>query len=236
MYNDTNPNAYLGRVVLNFNATLGAGLDETGQKSRSFVNAFSFTKICQGFCEINGLFWKQDRYGNAKLVSLKDTLASNGYDHLYDLGIPMSRYKEFWWDEYDIEPIGQVVYSYPVKTEYGNEMESDILEVGEGGSVYDLSDNYVLQSLDNANRNYIETIIRYAFYPAIKNIYFTPIELYSLGYPQLEAGDRLQITIADNSKIYTYALQCELSGIQNLQEYVQTSVGEIISEEGESDE
>ena len=226
--NDVKYDQYFPDRVLRFNATLGPSVDEYSTQPRSFVNAFSFTKILEGYCEMCGLFLKNDRNGGVKLVSLKTV----GYDMS---GIEPAEYSEFWYDEYDVEPVTQIDYSYTVEGEYGEETQSDTYRISRDvGSVYDVTDNYVLQNMYGTTRNDILVIVNHSpLCDVVQEVSFTPVELTVRGYPQLEAGDRISVTTEDNVHVSTYILQCELDGIQNLQEYIKSEVGDPISIEGE---
>lgn len=275
-YNDNSPAfKYFSNRVLSFNATLGPSISEESTQPRSFINAFSFAKILEGFCEMCGVFLKSSRNGGVKLVSLNTETVDTP-------DITPSDYSEFWWDEYDVKPVTQIVYSYTVDGEYGEETQTDTTLISSAeGSVYDLTDNYVLQNLDGTTRsNIIIAIRRSDLFSILKNILFVPIELTGRGYPHLESGDHVRVQVSSGSDpsyiqdafniqtvdgndylvpahegvqlqgdyieiqdaspsgqyVYSYALQCELSGIQNLQEFIKSSQGEIISEGGEEDE
>ena len=230
IYNDNSPNKFLGRVRLSFSATLGDSLDTTGQQTlRSFINSFSFANLCQDFCEINGLFLNRSRDGGVRLTR------PGRRGNEIDLTVIPEQYSEFWWDEYEVEPIGEVKYTYTVEGEYGDETQEDVMIVGAGSSVYDLSGNCVLDNLYNTN---IPVVIKNAFYinGGLANIHILPFELTSQGFPQLEAGDVIKITAADNTEVISYALECEITGIQYLREYIKASVGDPISIEGELNE
>lgn len=235
-YNDSKLNAYLGRVRLTFHPTMGDSLDVTNQQTiRTFINAFSFADLCQDFCELNGLFLNRSREGGVKLIQIGNRDNKPQYDFTE---IP-ENYSEFWWDEYEVDQIGQIKYTYTVEGEYGDETMEDIVIVSSGSSVYDMSGNTVLENLERSNadyKSYIEIIIKNGFYfnSRIANIRILPFELTSQGFPQLEAGDVIKITAADNTEVISYALECEITGIQYLREYIKASVGNPIIIEGES--
>ena len=227
-YNDSLSNKYYANRVAVFNATLGSSDDDS--QPRSFVNAFSFAKVLESYCELCGLFCKRARDGGIKLISLNTTT--------FDNNIYPANYSELWWDEYDVEPVSQFEYSYIVQGEYNEETETDIYIVSaEAGSIYSLKDNYILQNFSRTARHNILIAVRSSdLCKIIRDISFVPIEMTMQGYPQIEAGDRLKIHAADGTEVITYALQCELSGIQNLQEYITASVGDVIAIEDEYDE
>lgn len=188
----------------------------------TFSNAYSLKDLLPSFLEVNASFGLQKRLG-----SMLFTHISNENPHV----IPASIYSQMWFDEYNVEPIGTVRYAYT--DESGEEQIVDYT-FGDGASVYDMTDNYVLKNMDGASPEIIESILDTMFIPYLAPINFTPVDLSMKGLPYIEAGDALSVTAQDGTVCSTYALRRELDGVQVLTDQIDSESGLIIdSEEAE---
>lgn len=195
-------------------------LRQTGEQGAgyyTYVNSYDFGKLLNGWLEILGQFGRQTRSGEFEMVTLDDSAP---------IPVNPANYESCWWDEYDVTPVGtvRVVYS-----EENNTGTADII-VGDGQSIYDMSDNVVFDFLANADLSVVETMINTHFTPNLPAVAFTPVEMTMQGWPWIEAGDALEITAEDGTVIDTFALRVELSGIQRLSMDVESKAGEIIGE------
>lgn len=184
----------------------------------SYVDAFDREAMLDGYLELNAMFGKINRQG--KLQAIRLSTAS-------PVLIQPQHYSSFWWDEFDVAPIGSVIFNY---TE-NDEAQTNVFTFGTGASVYDLTDNSVINSLTDATLESIQDLIRERFVPHLLPIAFTPIELDMQGRPYLEDGDYLQVQAADGTLAYSFVMRHELSGIQFLEAEITSVSGQIIDSE-----
>ena len=104
----------------------------------TYSNAYSNRELIDGWAEINGAFVHSERNGSISMESLNNSapyaITSNDVDG------------SAWWDEYDVNPIGAINYTF--KNPFTNKNESGTYQFGTGQSVYDLSGNKLLESID----------------------------------------------------------------------------------------
>jgi len=184
----------------------------------SYVDAFDREAMLDGYLELNAMFGKINRQG--KLQAIRLSTAS-------PVLIQPQHYSSFWWDEFDVAPIGSVIFNY---TE-NDESQTNVFTFGTGASVYDLTDNSVINSLADATLDSIQSLIRQRFVPHLLPIAFTPIELNMQGRPYLEDGDYLRVQAADGTLAYSFVMRHELSGIQFLEAEITSVSGQIIDSE-----
>lgn len=178
----------------------------------SFVNSVDYAKLINGGFEMLGQFYKPKRTGGFKEVELLGGVAPGIYPGDYD---------SLWWDEYDVSPIGSVVVA-------GKDTNTEI-KIGDGASVYDMTDNEAMKLLPNTTAAGIKSQLDANFTFNATNLEFTPIELIMQGWPWLEAGDLLLIT-AGNDLVVSFALRIEMSGVQYLVSTITADGGEIVGE------
>lgn len=143
--------------------------------------------ILKGVMELSGRLWKQKRTGGAlaRILS-KDNPVT----------IPASLYSEFWWDEYDANPVGTVRYKY-----HDEEDVEVLYQFGTGLSVYDMTDNFIIQKMHAPTGEKINALLDAYFIPNIGDIGFTPVDLDMRGLPYVEPGDYLLIDPADGASM-----------------------------------
>ena len=184
----------------------------------SYTKAFSLPDLLQGYLEIMGEFLAPSRTGGQKLLSLSNSSP---------ISIGADDWSEFWWDENEISPIGEIDVTYSD----GKEEQTQTIVVDEGGgSVYDMSDNEVLRSAELTEAAVIQ-ILTDNFMPKAAAVNFTPVDLEMRGLPYLEAGDAITMTAKDGTTVTSYILRQEISGIQNLQASVTSTNGELMEVE-----
>lgn len=207
-------------------ANNGISFDTTGQRRTSdgitfvntFINAYGYKNLAQGLFEAYAEFLKQDRLGGYEVFRLDSSSPQS---------VSPGDYSDCWWDEYNIAPIGTVVITFLDGN--AGEKTSEI-NIGDGSSVYDMTDNEMLKTLDNASYSSVKTIIDTNFTPYAGAVSFTPVDLTMQGWPWLEAGDALEITAEDGTVVKTYAMRVEMSGIQNLVAAITAQGGQVIEE------
>lgn len=185
----------------------------------TYANALSTEAIIESAAELMASFYRTNRYGNIQPKRLSDASP---------IAVAPGEYEQMWWDEYDVEPIGTIRYSY---TDKAGETQVADYKIGDGASIYDMTDNAVLKMIDNPDQETIEGILDALFVPHLDSVNFTPIDLSAIGLPYIEAGDYLSVTAQDGTVANSYALRHELSGIQNLFAQIDSESGLIIESE-----
>lgn len=208
------------------NPTNDNELDDFQLNGYSFTNAISFNGLVEGNLELHAKFGKTDRSGGFAIMQLSD---SN------PVAVSPGFYENFWWDEYDVLPIGTVNYTFENReSESGSDEGAASYQFGDGESIYDMTDNEILKSLSDVTAEDIEAMLDETFIPNLGPIAFTPIDLTMKGLPYLEAGDYLAITAEDGTVANSFAMRQEISGVQVLTASIESTSGDIIeSEEGE---
>lgn len=177
----------------------------------TFNGVFEADKLVNGYLELFGDFGKASRTGGWSVIQL---------DNSNPESITPSDTEELWYDEYDVSPVGTVVYKIGE--------EEFTYEFGGGLSVYDLTDNFVIQYLDGATESTVNALLDATLIPALEAVNFTPVELHMRAMPWIEAGDALQITTEDGEVVNTFAMSHAISGIQMLQATIESSGGELV--------
>ncbi len=226
-YNVTD--AYLSSLEMHFDPSFQ---NETTTQYM-YLGAVDFPALYEGFLELMGSFGQVDRYGQVKRITLSKSNPVN---------ISMSEYAAdgCWWDEYTIEPIGTVRYTYYDPVEDAEQTVD--YTIGDGLSTYDMTSNAFIKTLaipsgdtlGQTIRERIEYLIDTYFKPAVQDIDFVPVDLEMLGLPYLEAGDYLVFDVGGGQTIGTYMMSRTMSGIHQLMDSVESKGGEIISNGGRS--
>ena len=201
--------------------TTGDGYVKTLLPLYSYIDAYDREALLDGYLELNAMFGKVDRRG--KLQGLRLSVDE-------PVSVGPSQYSEFWWDEYDVEPIGSVLYSFEDAEEGEQELEYTF---GSGASVYDMTDNAVLKSLEAPTSEMVQQLLEESFVPHLLPVAFTPIELSMQGQPYLEDGDYLAVAAADGTVARSFNMRHELSGIQVLEAEVTSVSGQIMDSDVE---
>lgn len=211
---DTAAATALDTMAIAFPATLQQSrtISGTSFKCWSFVDAVPLLDYVNGYLELLGRFGKVSRAGGAELLSLSSASP---------VAIGPGDTEELWWDEYDVQPVGSVTYSF------GNGEASELV-FGTGRSVYDLTDNAALKALTGATKAGVEALLAAALIPALSAVAYTPVELSIRALPWIEAGDALQITAEDSTVVDTFALNHVISGIQALFDDIEAKGGELV--------
>lgn len=193
-------------------------------KAHSYKPQGDVLDIINSWMELNA------KFGRATLTGAFDELRLSNAD---PVPISPGEYENFWWDEYDVLPIGTVKYQYTAIVGDSTEQEAASYDFGEGQSVYDMTDNLMLQGCGDELA--AMALLDEYFIPYLDPICFTPIDLTMKGLPYLEAGDYLAVTAEDGTIAYSFAMRQTISGIQVLTAEIESTSGDIIeSEEGET--
>lgn len=191
----------------------------------SFVDSLDITALIEGVLELNAKYGKRSRNGAFLRIPLSKSSP---------ISMSTSEYSDLWWDEYNIAPIGSVTLTY---FDIDLDQEQTIAyDFGGGISEYDMTDNYLLKNLavsvnDLTNQTveeFVTGLLDTYFIPNIQDIAFTPVQLSSLGLPYLEAGDYLEIDDGNGNTVGTYIMSRTLSGVQFLEDDIESKGGEII--------
>lgn len=208
---------------------IGLSATGTGTDKSTFIGSVDIYELARGLAEVTGQFFTVSRTGIGENV----TVNKNN-----PIAMPPADYSEMWWDEYNVEPVGNIKCTY-YDFEFGKTQET-IIEIGTGTSIYDLSSNYYLNNIFLTSDDLIpggegvidviKNILNDNFVPALADISFTPVELSSMGLPYLEAGDYLEIDDADGGTVGTYILNRTLNGIQALKDSIESNGGEVLGD------
>lgn len=207
----------LKSITLNISSNLDTG---SGTYRYSFYNSFTMKDIMSGYLELHALFGNQERNGDYTWyrLSREDPIPYTA-----------TNYKEIWWDEYDVDPIGYVLYTY--KPSNGDSEDVTYQIADHATSIYDMTDNKIIEIMEGTSKSKIQTLIDQCFKGHLDPIYFTPVELTSVGLPYLEDGDFIKLTTTDGSEIETFILTRSMSGIQSLSDDITSASGDIIAGE-----
>lgn len=182
-----------------------------------FTNSVDINKLMTDYLEVNALFAAQNRTGGLKVFSIDNSVLKEQ--------LSAGEYAEFWWDEYDVSPIGKIKYILTKK----DEEEETTYTFGSGQSVYDLTQNEFFKQFKKS-KSEIETFLDVSFIPKIGAVAFTPIELtVGNGLPYIEAGDYIQATSEDGVDAKSFVLTHTISGIQHLTETIESSGGNMVT-------
>lgn len=202
--------------------TISTGFATKKKDVFSFADAFSAVDIANGWLEMTGRFATAARSGGMTLLRLSNSSP---------VAIAPGGYSQMWWDEYNVEPIGTIRYSFT--DEAGEEQIVDY-KFGDGASIYDMTDNAVLKAMSGTSPEVIESLLDTYFVPHLAPINFVPIDLNMKGLPYIESGDALAVTAQDGTVCNSYALRQEIDGIQSLTAQIDSESGLILdSEEGD---
>lgn len=105
----------------------------------AYSNAFSNRDMMAGIAELNGAFVHSERNGDVSIEPLNN---SNPYQ------LSLSDIEDnVWWDEYDVSPIGTIRYTF-LNPSTGQVEKGEYVVNNESKSIYDLSGNKFLESID----------------------------------------------------------------------------------------
>lgn len=195
-----------------------AGASATGY---SYGGNISTPDIINGYIEMFARFGRVNRHNYFEMLRLLDDSP---------VSIAPAEYSQFWWDEYDVLPIGSIKYTY---TDSDNQEAVQEYEFGNGASVYDMTGNALIKAMHISNTTTLEGILASNFVPNLAPIAFTPIDLSMKGLPYIETGDYIAVAAEDGTIAYSFNMRQEISGIQVLTATVESTSGDII-ESGES--
>ena len=186
-------------------------------KFYSFADSFALYDLVNGYLEVSGLFSRPSRSGGCETIELDNSAPAE---------IGPADMPEFWWDEYDVSPVGVVRYAYG---EGADRQEVDLV-IGPGGSVYDLTNNYLLQAMTGATQQDIEAALQAGMIPQLAKVTYTPVELTMRSWPWIQAGDALELTAEDETVVDTYAMTRTIEGIQLLMDAIESKGGELMED------
>lgn len=193
-----------------------------------YFNSFSFKKLMNGFLETNGMFGRINREGTLDLYTLTDTSAET---------ISQSDLSELWWDESDVEPVGSVKVKFKASNAENAEDQEAVIELGDGESVYDMTDNYMLTKWATSLED-VTTLLQGKFLTNSAILTWTPTDANIRGLPYLEAGDWITCDTGaeDITEVGFPMLDRTMSGIQSLSDDISAVSGEVTAVEVDEDE
>lgn len=194
-----------------------AGFKNTGAVSTSYgtqytyLDAYDIGSILNGYLELQALFGRAGRTGSFETIHLSDGSTET---------VQRSRYSSVWWEDDQLSPIGTVQYTL------GNNQTEYLF--GNGMSVYDMNDNYLLSNMQNGTDETVQKILDEKFIPNLSDVQFTPAEVEMQALPYLQAGDYIEAVLEDGTTITTAILQRTINGLQMLHDEIKSNGGEII--------
>lgn len=136
------------------------------------------------------------------------------------------QFENVWWDDYDISPVGRVIYLYGKDHD-----KTGKVGVGPGQSVYDLTENALLAAV-NMKPSEITAYVKSGLKQALRDLGgYSPAELDMPAWPWLEPGDCLRIQAEDGTIVTTYLLQRTMTGVQMLHDAIEAPGGEVVSDD-----
>lgn len=174
-------------------------------------------------CQFGKLDRETDLFSGVELNQSKlypqDTLYPDS--SLYPSGSHLSGFKstysKLWADEGNVHKWRYLIITYKGLNGQGEEVEKTLQRTIDehGTDNYNMSDNWLFRNLVWA----AEDVGAYAdaMVAKMRDITWSPFEMWCAGLPYLETGDEIEIPLG--GKTYTsYILQRQLKGIQNLQD------------------
>ena len=189
----------------------------------TFADSYDINDLANGYLELNAQFGRVSRAGDFEMMRLQNE---------NPVPIPPGEFSEFWWDEYDVLPIGEILYNF---TDKDNQENTVSYAFGEGASVYDATGNAVLKAMGSATQDTTQALLDSNFIAYLGPVAFTPIDLTMKGLPYLEAGDYLAVTGGDGTTANSYNMRQEIQGIQALEASIESTSGQII-DSGEAEQ
>ena len=195
----------------------GIGVDSQKVTWTKWSPPSKIRDLISGYAELLGEMIYPGRNG-MKRLHLAPTNAQS---------IAAGQYDSVWWDDYDISPVGRILYLYGK-----DHAKTGKVGIGGGRSVYDLRDNAVLAALE-MTPSQVTKIVKKGLKKALKNLQgYCPAEIDMPAWPWLEPGDYLQIAAEDGTIVSTYLLKRTMTGVQMLFDHIEAPGGE----EGSGDE
>lgn len=140
----------------------------------AYGNAYSCRELLDGWAELNGAFIHSERDGTISMEALDNTTPYSITAADIDGAV--------WWDEYNVLPIGTIRYTFT--NPYTEQVESGTIRISDNPSVYDLSGNKVIESIDFRTRK-LSALGDYMspcyFYRYQGNFYYTEEGVQHLG-------------------------------------------------------
>lgn len=199
----------------------GKGKTVNALTGYSFIDAYSQHDIAVGFLELQGLFAAPSRHGGYAVKRLETSGAMN---------LIPSDYSALWWDEFNVEPIGKILFSF---TDEENESQEQEYKFSEDPSVYDLRSNALLTNVHSTTAEKIQALIDKYFIPNLGQVHFTPIDMSLKGLPYTETGDAVSALAEDGTVVESYNMTYTQTGIQALQAAMTSVSGQILDSEGD---
>lgn len=193
-------------------------VDRNGTTYYGFYNSFSLSELFGGLFEMQGMFGKVTRSGAIIPFVLGDTALEN---------LTQDILPSLWWDESVVNGVGSVMVTYlDADTK---ETFNAVVQIGDGSSVYDMSQNYYFTKWGKS-LSAVTAIINGSFKDHIAALSWTPTDATVRGLPYLEAGDWVGADTGaeDITEVEFPILRRELTGIQTLTDTISSVAGQIV--------
>lgn len=190
--------------------------------------------MVSAFLEINGLFYRENRYGASELVRICNNFGLYPSEDLYpdpelfpneaNGGIVSTyHYESLWYEEYEVQPFGRIAVT--CKDKDGNEKTFSYTFDRKSKNIYDFKDNFIFRNTVFTEEELKQLLDTY-FIPNIKGISYTPADIKMKGLPFVEAGDVLNVLTRDGG-FETFVFRRTISGIQSLSDDVEARGDEV---------
>lgn len=229
MYDDFSAYAYnipnrneLQNMEVTFNKTLDIP-NSPYATIYSFYNAYSIAKIINGYFELKGVFLRKNRDKTYTEFRVVDS------EHEQ---IQRSQYANLFYEDDEVQPVGSVRYKFANQK---SEKATEYNFAYANPSVYDMTDNYVLQNLvrnkgekDSDVETRINSALDSGFISNTEMINYVQSDIEMQALPYVESGDTIDSETEDGEAVETLVFNRTIKGIQMLRDTIQSAGGEVI--------
>ena len=189
----------------------------------SFYNAYSIAKIINGYFELKGVFLRKNRDKTYTEFRVVDS------EHEQ---IQRSQYANLFYEDDEVQPVGSVRYKFANQK---SEKATEYNFAYANPSVYDMTDNYVLQNLvrnkgekDTDVETRINSALDSGFISNTEMINYVQSDIEMQALPYVECGDTIDSETEDSEAVETLVFNRTIKGIQMLRDTIQSAGGEVI--------
>ena len=193
-----------------------------GEASYQHIGSYDPVAVASGWAELNGWVVRPSRGKKMEVLALSSAAPA---------AVGPGDTESLWWDEYDILPVGAVLYQAGTPGSLKKyKLTSGSSAKPMGGSVYDLRANEIPQTMTAPSKTNVLALINTYFLPGTGSLGFTPAELTMRAWPWIEAGDALAVTTAGGDTVNTFVLRQTIRGIQLLMADIEAPGGEVMED------
>ena len=189
----------------------------------SFHNAYSIAKIINGYFELRGVFLRQNRGKTFSEFKVIDSVHEP---------ITRSQYSNVFYEDDQVQPVGTIRYKF---NDQKSEKATEYNFAYANPSVYDMTDNYVLQNLvrnkgetDTNVETRINAVLDAGFISNTESINYVQSNIEMQALPYVESGDTIDSETEDGETVETLVFNRTIKGIQMLRDTIESAGGEVI--------